>query len=113
MSAPAFPVPELDPAHPTLVFRDYWMAALKFYATGRTAEGLRVQAADPAWTAGLAFIDGVTPAEEAAELLAIAGAIDSLAVAGLTPERAYALAGLDKVLGPYAENSALSAEVAA
>lgn len=99
------PAPRRSPQ----VTRDYWTAALKFYATGRTAGGLRAMAADPEMTRGLALLSGVTEDEERAQVLAIADAIDALAAAGLTPEQAYFLAGLDKVLGPYADYSALSA----
>lgn len=134
MSAPAFPV-SADPwvttsycsachrnhpgacgcacHHPVSAARDHWLAALKFYATGRTPRALRAMAASPEMTRGLALLSGVTEDEERAAMLAIAEAIDELAAAGLTPEQAYFLASLDKVLGPYAENAALSAEAAA
>jgi hypothetical protein len=98
---------------PAPVARDYWLAALKFYATGRTPRALRAMASNPEMTRGLALLSGVTEDEERAAMLAIARDIEELAAAGLTPEQAYFLASLDKVLGPYAENSALSAEVAA
>lgn len=87
---------------------DYWLAALKLYGCGRTASAQRAEAGDPAWVAGLAYIDGVTPERERAEMLAIAGNIASLAAAGLAPEQAYILASLDRDLGPYAENAGLA-----
>jgi len=93
---------------PQAAARDYWLDALKLYATGRTAEAQRAEADDPAWVAGLAYVDGVTPEQERSEMLAIAAAIASLAAAGLTPEQAYFLASLDRGLGPYAENADLA-----
>jgi hypothetical protein len=101
-------VTELDVTHPTLVIRDYWMAALKLYGCGRTATAQRAEARDPAWVAGLAYIDGVTAGQERAEMLWTARAIEELAAAGLTPEQAYCLASLDRDLGPYAENADLA-----
>jgi hypothetical protein len=88
---------------------DYWTAALKFYATGRTAEGLRAMAADEEMTRGLALLSGITPEEEREQVLGIASAIDALAAEGLTPEKCYFLAGLDRLLGPYPGAAALSA----
>lgn len=87
---------------------DYWMAALKLYGCGRTAAAQRAEAGDPAWVAGLAYIDGVTPEQERAEMLWTARAIEELAAAGLTPEQAYFLASLDRDLGPYADNADLA-----
>jgi hypothetical protein len=88
---------------------DHWLAALKYYGTGRTAGDLRAEAADPAWVAGLAYIDGIAPGEERARMLGTARAVEELAAAGLSPEQAYFLAGLDRDLGPYDDNAALSA----
>ena len=83
---------------------DYWTDGLKFYATGRTSEALRVMAADEEMTRGLAILSGITPEEERAEILGIAGAIDALKAEGLTREQAYFLAGLDRILGiPFSE----------
>jgi len=79
------------------VIRDHWTAALRLYAIGRTSEELRAQAADPEMTRGLALLSGITEEQERAQVLAIAAAIDQLTAAGLTPDRAYCLAGL----GPY------------
>jgi hypothetical protein len=90
------------------VIRDVWLAALKLYGTGRTAEAQRDMADDPAWVAGLAYIDGVPPDEERAQDLAVAGAIGQLEAAGLTPEQAYFLASLDRDLGPYEDNADFS-----
>ena len=71
-------------ARPAPAAADYWTTALKFYATGRTAEELR----------------------------AIARAIEELAAAGLTPVRCWYLAGLDQFYGPFpgtARGSAVTA----
>ena len=97
-------VTELDVEHPTLVIRDYWTAALKFYATGRTSRALRTMAANPEMTRGIALMSGITEEQERAQVLAIADAIDEYAAAGLTPEGAYSLASLEEVFGrPFAE----------
>lgn len=86
------------------VISDYWMAALKFYATGRTSRALRAMAADDEMTRGLALMCNITPEQEREEITGIADAIDSLAAAGLTPEQAYSLAGLEELLGrPFSE----------
>lgn len=69
----------------TAVTRDYWTAALKYCAIGRTAETLRAMAADPEWTRGMAAVSGVTEEEERRDMLATASAIDALAAEGLTP----------------------------
>ena len=83
---------------------DYWMAGLKFHATGRTSGLLREMAADETLTRGLALLSGVTPERERAEMLHIARAIDELAAAGVTPEQAYGLAGLPELFGcPFSE----------
>lgn len=83
---------------------DCWTAALKFYATGRTAGNVRAQADTPEWVAGLAYIDGITPEAERYAMLSLADCMDAIVRAGLTPEQAYNLAGLDRVLGvPFAE----------
>jgi hypothetical protein len=84
---------------PTEKMNDYWTAALKFYATGRTAGALRALAADPVMTRGLALMCGITEVEELEQLLGIADAIDAYAAAGLTPEGAYSLAGLEEIFG--------------
>lgn len=94
---------------PSAASRDHWTAALKYYGTGRTAQAHRALADSPAMVAGLAFIDGITPAEMRAEMAATADAIGQYAAAGLTPEGAYFLAGLDRDLGAYEDNRALSA----
>lgn len=88
---------------------DYWTAGLKFYATGRTAEALRLMAANREMTEGLALLSGVTPEEEREQMLGIASAIDALKAEGLTREQAYFLAGLDKDFGPYPGPAELSA----
>lgn len=88
--------PEGTVTHAPDVTGDYWMDALKFYGTGRTAEGLRAQAATPAWVNWLAEVGGVSPGTVRADMLAIAGAIDAYRAAGMTPEQAYRLADLDK-----------------
>jgi len=90
---------------PREVIRDYWLAALNYLAIGRTAAELRAQAADPEMTRGLALMCGITEDEERAQVLAVADRLDGLTAAGLTPESAYSLAGLDDVLGPYADNA--------
>jgi hypothetical protein len=102
--------PAKPPEQPPAVIRDYWMAALKFCATGRTAESLRVMAADPVMTEGLALLSGITEDEEREQVLKIAGAIDELTAAGLTPVKCWYLAGLDQFLGPF---PGADAEVAA
>lgn len=94
---------------PPLVIRDHWMAALKLYATGATAEDFRAEADSPARVKGLALLCGITQEQERAQALAIAGAIDNYAAAGLTPEQAYSLAGLDRELGPYEDNANFAA----
>jgi hypothetical protein len=89
---------------PPQPINDYWMAALKFYATGRTSRALRVMAGDEELTRALAIDTGITEDAERAQILGIAAAIDELAVAGLTPEGAYNLAGLEEALGrPFAD----------
>lgn len=83
---------------------DYWMAALKFRATGRTSRALRTMAANEELTRGLALLSGITEDEERAQTLGIADAIDVLEAHGLTPENCYFLAGLDRIFGcPFAE----------
>jgi hypothetical protein len=62
------------PCHrPSGATRDYWTAALKFYATGRTAANLR----------------------------ATADATGQLTAAGLTPVKCWYLSGLDQFHGPF------------
>ncbi len=90
------------------VIRDYWLAALKYCAIGRTAADLRAQAADPEMTRGLALLSGISEEQERAQVLAVAPAIDLLAAAGLTPVKCWYLAGLDQFHGPYADNAALA-----
>jgi hypothetical protein len=86
------------------VISDYWTAALKFYATGRTSRALRTMAADGEMTRGLALLSGITEDEEREQITGIADAIDVLEAHGLTPEKCYFLAGLDKLFGrPFAE----------
>jgi hypothetical protein len=97
------------PEQPPAVIRDYWMAALKFCATGRTAESLRIMAADPVMTEGLALLSGITEDEEREQVLKIADAIDELTAAGLTPVKCWYLAGLDQFLGPFPGEDAGSA----
>jgi len=79
----------------------YRDAALRFLATGMTAEGVRAHAADAFYVSLTARIAGVTPQEAYTELLAIAGAIASLENHHLSPQYAYFLAGMDKQYGPY------------
>lgn len=86
---------------PPEALRDHWTAALKYHATGRTAGSFRAQGADETFTRGMAALSGTTPEQERAWLLAVADAVDALAAEGLTPEKAYRLAGLDRELGPY------------
>jgi hypothetical protein len=88
------------PAAPQVI-TDYWMAALKYRAIGRTAASLREQAADPVMTEGLALLSGITAGQERIQVLAVADAVDALAAEGLTPEQCYFLANLDKEFGPY------------
>lgn len=88
------------PAAPQVI-TDYWMAALKYRAAGRTAASLRAQAADPVMTEGLALLSGITAEQERTQVLAVADAIEALAAEGLTPEQCYFLASLDKEFGPY------------
>ena len=99
--APALEVPR--PREPRRI-TDYWTAGLKFYATGRTAEALRVMAANPEMVHGLAVLSVITDDEEREQMLGIAAAIDALKAEGLTQEQAYFLAGLDRILGvPFSE----------
>jgi hypothetical protein len=92
---------ELDVANPTLVIRDFWLAALKYFAVGTTAEDLRQQAADPEWVRGMALEGGITQEQERAQLLAVAHCLDSLAATTLTPVDCWNLSGLDQFLGPF------------
>lgn len=108
MSAPAVYVTAPSRPQPGII-TNYWLAALKLYGTGRTAEGHRAQANEPGWVAGLAYIDGITAEQERAQMLATASAMEAIAATGMTPEQAYFLAGLDRDLGQYAENADLSA----
>jgi len=97
------------PEQPPAVITDYWTAAIKFYATGRTAEGLRAMAADDEMTRGLAVLSGITEDEEREQVLKIADAIDKLTAEGLTPVKCWYLAGLDQFLGPFPGEDAGSA----
>jgi hypothetical protein len=93
-----------SPAASPELITDYWTAALKFRATGRTSRALRTMAADEEMTRGLALLSGVTEDEEREQVLGIADAIDVLESHRLTPEDCYNLAGLDRLLGrPFAE----------
>ena len=73
---------------PAVRVTDIWLDALKFHAHGITPEGLRKLAAR-------------VTGEECSLVLGIAGAMEQLAEQGMTPEQAYNLAGMDRVLGPY------------
>ena len=73
---------------PAVRVTDIWLDALKFHAHGITPEGLRKLAAR-------------VTGEECSLVLGIAGAMEQLAAQGMTPEQAYNLAGMDRVLGPY------------
>lgn len=75
--------------------------AMKFYATGRTAEGLRAHAADPLVTEGIATLSGITPDEARQQMLALADAIDHITSEGITQEQAYFLMRLDTHFGPF------------
>lgn len=68
---------------------DTWLAALRYYAIGRTAGDLRDQAA------------ARTGERERAQMLAVAGRMDDLAAEGLTPVDCWYLGSLDQFLGPY------------
>jgi hypothetical protein len=106
----AVAVPELDIARPALVIRDHWMAALKYFALGRTAGDLRAEAADPEWVRGMAAEGGITEEQERSQVLAIADAVDALAVTTLTPVKCWYLSGLDQFLGPFPGTAALKSE---
>jgi hypothetical protein len=95
----AVPVTELDTRNPTLVIRDYWLAGLKYFALGTTAEDLRAQAADTEWVRGMALEGGITEEQERTQLLAVADRIDSITAEGLTPVKCWYLSGLDQFLG--------------
>ena len=103
-------VTELDVSHPTLVIRDHWLAALKYFALGRTAGDLRDEAADPEWVRGMALEGGITEDQERAQMLAIADAIDALAATTLTPVKCWYLSGLDQFLGPFPGTATLKSE---
>jgi hypothetical protein len=75
---------------------------MKFYATGRTAEGLRAKVADPMILEGMAILAGVQIPVMRQEMLALADGIDLITAEGLTAEQCYFLLGLDRVLGPFA-----------
>jgi hypothetical protein len=60
-------------------------AAMIFYVTGRTAAGLRAEAADPETVAGIATRSPETEDEVRAMMLALADGIDQIAAEGLTP----------------------------
>jgi hypothetical protein len=68
-------------------------AAMKFYATGRTAAGLQAQAADPETVAVIAARTPATEHEVRAEILALADGIDKIAAEGLTPADCWKLLG--------------------
>jgi hypothetical protein len=108
--APVVPVTELDVSHPTLVIRDYWLAALKYFALGRTANDLRDEAADPEWVRGMALEGGITEEQERAQLLAVADRIADLKAEGLTPVKCWYLSGLDQFLGPFPGTGTLKSE---
>ena len=75
--------------------------AMKFYATGSTAESLRARAADPELMNALAVTARTSPASVLAEALKIADAIDALTAEGLTPAQCWVQAGLVEKLGSY------------
>ena len=64
---------------------DSRQAAMIFYATGRTAEGLQAQAADADTVAAVAAKSAETEDEARAVMLALADGINQIAAEGLTP----------------------------
>jgi hypothetical protein len=101
VAANPVPVTELDVANPTLVIRDFWLAALKYYALGSTAGDLRADAADPEWVRSASLDAGITEEQERAQLLAVAHCLDSIAATGLSPVKCWYLSGLDQFLGAF------------
>jgi len=75
---------------------DIPVAALRFHAGGFTGADVRSRAADPDMTWLLAVQCGITEDEAREVSASLADFLDSYAAAGLTPEGAYRLAGLDK-----------------
>jgi hypothetical protein len=67
--------------------------AMKFYATGRTAAGLRAQAADPETVAMIAAGSLETEDEVRAMMLALADGVAQIAADGLTPADCWKLLG--------------------
>jgi hypothetical protein len=82
-------------------YEPYRAAALRFLATGLTAEGVRAHAADALYVSRTARAAGIPAQEAYTEMLAIADAIENLEDRGLTREKAYFLARLDEQHGPY------------
>jgi hypothetical protein len=83
-------------------YEPYRDAALGFLATGMTAEIVRAHARDALYVSRTARAAGIPAQEAYTEMLAIADAIENLAeVHGLTRQKAYFLAGMDKQHGPY------------
>lgn len=76
-------------------------AAMIFYATGRTAEGTRALAEDPAAVDRVVAESGKEAAEVRAAMLAIAGDIAKVEAEDPDPERVYADLGLAAFLGPW------------
>jgi hypothetical protein len=72
---------------------DSRQAAMKFYATGRTAAGLQAQAADPQTVAMIAAWIPATEDKVRAEMLALADGIDQITAEGLTPADCWKLLG--------------------
>jgi hypothetical protein len=73
---------------PPVVITDAWLAALRYLATGCTAQDVRERALEDFTAAG----DRMT---------VIADRMDQLAAEGLTPVQCWHLGGLDQLLGPY------------
>jgi hypothetical protein len=68
-------------------------AALIFYATGRTAAGLRAKTANPGTAAAIAASASKTEAEIGAEMVDLADGIDQIAAEGLTLADCWKLLG--------------------
>jgi hypothetical protein len=110
VSAPVVAVIELDVCNPTLVIRDFEIAAKKYYALGSTPEVLRAEAADPEWVRDTALKAGISEEQERAQLLAVADRIAVIAATGLTPVDCWYLTALDQFLGPFPGTATLKSE---